>query len=311
MLTVAKRLVNKGLALFEENLAVDPTLVRRRPPVFVLGPPRSGTTLLYQLLVEAFDVGYITNLHCYVFGAPALLERVLAPSSRLSRRPTFDSRFGKTPHLASPAECGEYWYQFFPRNPVRWENQRCLPDKQKKALAASVARLTMAFDRSLVFKNVMFALRINVLAKLFDGIRFIVLRRDLLANAHSLLKARKTITGSYSKWWSVPVPGLPEITSRPPHEQVVEQIRGVQDLVRNAEERWGESSFLTIDYESLCADVDRELSRVHTFFDEMDLPPRRRDSDRIPDSLEISSPDTTGVNIAPNLFESLKDYVPR
>ncbi|NIU01843.1 MAG: hypothetical protein GWN01_13315, partial [Nitrosopumilaceae archaeon] len=34
----------------------------RYPPVFILGPPRSGTTLLYQLMTCSFNFAYIPNI---------------------------------------------------------------------------------------------------------------------------------------------------------------------------------------------------------------------------------------------------------
>jgi len=41
----------------------------RYPPLFIIGPPRTGSTLLYQLVVQRFDVGYLANRHCRLYGA--------------------------------------------------------------------------------------------------------------------------------------------------------------------------------------------------------------------------------------------------
>ena len=43
------------------------------PPVFILGAPRSGSTLLYQVLTEAFDFAYLTNLQGFLAGAACSL----------------------------------------------------------------------------------------------------------------------------------------------------------------------------------------------------------------------------------------------
>ena len=42
------------------------------PPIFIIGAPRSGSTLLLQAIIEVFDLGYISNCHCNWYGAPAL-----------------------------------------------------------------------------------------------------------------------------------------------------------------------------------------------------------------------------------------------
>lgn len=46
----------------------------RRPPTFILGPPRCGSTLAIQVMIEALDVGYMSNAHCRWHGAPAVAE---------------------------------------------------------------------------------------------------------------------------------------------------------------------------------------------------------------------------------------------
>jgi len=35
-------------------------------PLFIVGPPRCGSTLLYQVLTEAFDLAYVSNVHEFV-----------------------------------------------------------------------------------------------------------------------------------------------------------------------------------------------------------------------------------------------------
>ena len=46
----------------------------RYPPIFIVGPPRSGTTLVYQALIEYLDVGYLSNFHGWFWGAPSWVE---------------------------------------------------------------------------------------------------------------------------------------------------------------------------------------------------------------------------------------------
>ena len=51
------------------------------PPVFILGAPRSGSTLLMQVISDSLDVGYLNNFHCKFYGAPSIFNGFL-PLSR-------------------------------------------------------------------------------------------------------------------------------------------------------------------------------------------------------------------------------------
>ncbi|MFP6900572.1 MAG: sulfotransferase, partial [Opitutales bacterium] len=66
------------------------------PCVFVLGSPRTGSTLLYQFLINHFRFHYPTNLFNDSFFetpvAGALFERGLSPQEAVE----YESRYGKT-----------------------------------------------------------------------------------------------------------------------------------------------------------------------------------------------------------------------
>src|SRR5580692_3262293 len=91
---------------------------RTRPtthaPIFIVGAPRSGSTLLYQLMTSCFHFGYISNLHCTLYGAPQLVERFMR-NSDFHPDSNFRSDTGQTEGMAGPCECNAYWYLFFPR----------------------------------------------------------------------------------------------------------------------------------------------------------------------------------------------------
>src|SRR5690606_21792278 len=63
------------------------------PPVFVVGPPRSGTTLVYQLLVRRFRVAYLSNLAHRLYETPAAATWLGRPFVRPWTGP-FESRYG-------------------------------------------------------------------------------------------------------------------------------------------------------------------------------------------------------------------------
>lgn len=85
-------------------------------PIFIIGAPRTGSTILYQVMTNCWDVGYINNLEC------SLHETVIA-TSKLSKfifknksYNNFTATHSGTSGLNSPRECCAFWYRWFPIN---------------------------------------------------------------------------------------------------------------------------------------------------------------------------------------------------
>lgn len=229
----------------------------RHPPILIVGAPRSGSTLLYQALVQGFDVGYLSNRHCRLWGAPSLVER----TRRSSPRASFDSRFGQTSGPDAPSECGPFWYRFFRRRPQYVPLGEADP-QQLRRLRAAVRALGDAAGRPLVFKNLLCTLRLEPIGTALPEAVFVAIRRDLVANAASVLEARKTLHGNYDTWWSAEPPEVDDLRALPAHEQAVEQVRRIEALVDRDRERLGAHRFLELRYEELCDDPHGALAAV-------------------------------------------------
>ena len=207
----------------------DPDEPLRYPPIFFLGAPRSGSTLAVQVITNALDVGYISNRHCQWFGAPALAEKLFHPT-RNRPASNYRSRQGMTDGWHGPAECGEWWYRFFRRKPPYMRLDEVDPGKMR-TFRRSVASLTNAFDRPIVFKNLYASLRIQPIADYLPESLFIVTHRDEVDNGHSLLEVRQRVFGDYQTWWSMEPPETEALKKLPSHEQVIEQIRHIHAVI--------------------------------------------------------------------------------
>lgn len=253
--------LNKGLAGFETRQDGGETPLPQKP-IFVVGAPRSGSTLLYQLLVVRFDVAYLSNLHCRFFGAPAFVER--AVGKRLQPPGDFSSRFGSTRGLAAPSECGPYWYRFFRKSPQHVSLAEADLDRLKR-LRESVRAFASAAGRPLVFKNLVNSVRLAPLAAALPEALFVVVRRDEADTAASILAGRRTVHADESEWWSVEPPEIERLRALPPQEQVLEQVRAIESLVEETREEIGRDRFLDVRYEDICADTHRALGSVAEF----------------------------------------------
>lgn len=258
----ALRGLNRGLAGLETRREEGGEAPLPQKPIFVVGAPRSGSTLLYQLLVVRFDVAYLSNLHCRFFGAPALVERAFG--KRLRPPEDFSSRFGSTRGLAAPSECGPYWYRFFRKSPQHVSLTDIEPDRLER-LRESVRAFARAAGRPLVFKNLVNSVRLAPLAAALPEALFVFVRRDETDTAASILAGRRSVNADESDWWSVEPPEIERLRSLPPREQVLEQVRAVESLVDQAREEIGRDRFLDVRYEDVCADTHRALESVATF----------------------------------------------
>ncbi|MCC6224113.1 MAG: sulfotransferase [Thermoleophilia bacterium] len=253
------RAFNLGLGRLETALGDGSDRPLAQAPLFIVGAPRSGSTLLYQLAVERFDVAYLSNLHCRLYGAPALVERVVRrlPAPGVA----FSSRYGSTVGARAPSECLQYWYRFFRRRPQHVPLAEADPARLE-ALRASLRALGRAARRPLVLKNLVSSLRLEPLGTVLPEAIFVVSTRDLLDNARSILAARHDIHGDFGRWWSVEPPALAELQALPPEAQAVEQVRHVEALIRAGCDRLGPERFVWVRYEELCDDPRGTLDLI-------------------------------------------------
>lgn len=234
-------------------------------PIFVVGPPRSGSTLAFQVITDALDVGYLSNGHCEWHGAPALYERLSHPTTR---RPQSDylSNHGDTEGRYAPSECGTWWYRFFRREPPYVTLADVQYDKMRD-FRRSVASLTDAFDRPVLFKNLYASLRIQAIAHYLPESLFIVMHRDEVDNGHSLLEARLKSFGSYEPWFSVKPVSVEELKKLPANAQVIEQVREIHRTINDDLAKMNVTGSRRFDlvYEEFCANPVGAVNAIQAF----------------------------------------------
>lgn len=233
-----------------------------RVPIFVLGAPRSGTTLLYQLLVEALEVGWLANAHAAEPSRAIEIERHERP--RAARTSSdFESTHGATAEPWGPSEAGEYWYRFFPRARHELTDADATP-RRIAAVRSAVRGFAAACEAPVAFKNVFNSLRVPVLAEALPEARFVLIERDEQANARSLLAGRRK-RGDVNEWWSARPAGAERLDDADPATQVVWQVRRMNEVARRELQRIGDDRFLIVSYEQLCADPRGTVERIHAW----------------------------------------------
>jgi hypothetical protein len=226
-------------------------------PVFIIGLPRSGSTYIYQLITDAFDVLYIDNL--MMLGRETLyfsgwLSHLLYKESP---HHSYESSFGDTwqSGLHGPSEAGALWYRWIPKELIL-AGEDDVDDKKGRGLRANMLALTGRYKKPLVIKNLYFSNRIRLVHSLFPDARFIWVQRDPLYVAQSIYISRLENTKDpVREWWSVKFPGYESVLGKQLEVQVARQVIEIQNIIEKDLSLIDPRKVLKLNYEQM----DREF----------------------------------------------------
>lgn len=257
------RSCNKLLAPLETEITRD--FVRPQLPIlFLIGAPRSGSTLLSQLLAETGLFGYVSNFVARFWQAPhigARIEQALGIRNEPSVTP-YEAVFGTTTGWSSPHEFGYFWNRWFPFG----QTHKLTAEEGKlvdiAGLQREAAAIQAVYGKPFFFKSLLCSFQIALLAEAFENAVFVVCRRAPIYQAQSLLLARQQVLGSTDHWFSLRPKEYPELQQLSCYEQVAAQIfYSLRDIdgqlaVLPPQQR------LDIIYESCCADPRQQVSKI-------------------------------------------------
>lgn len=234
----------------------------RTGPIFIVGAPRTGSTLLYQAITQQWKVSYISNLWCLFHRTPLIgcLIARYAPAPRMTGA-SFESRHGLTSGLSGPSECGELWYRWFPRDRHFVDSGELSAETRKNMAGTLVAMLALC-RAPLIVKNMNCGQRIRALSEIVPNAFFILCQRDPLYAAQSALEVRKERFGNTNSWWSIKPKEFIDLQMLSPEEQVVAQNYWLQrKTLADLEEKYP-GRFTCINYEDFVAQPAAELERL-------------------------------------------------
>lgn len=200
------------------------------PIIYIVGAPRSGTTLLSQLLSRYLPVGYIDNIVARFWLRPQvgirLSRALLGQTGRESI--AFDSKHGVTQDISGPHEFGYFWRHWLALDGLETHKleQFAIQALDLKGLQQVLEReILTEFASPVVFKNVICGFQAEVLTRAHPASLFVRIRRDTGDVVRSILKCRMERYGRYDAWWSLKpstYPLLAKLDS--PIQQVVGQV---------------------------------------------------------------------------------------
>jgi len=171
------------------------------PPLFIVGAPRSGTTLAYQILTEALLVSFFNNAANRNSDFPLLMSAV-GPLLTRNIQPDYTSNYGSILGRGQPSQGDKIWSKFLGED-RSYHPINCISDVDADILQKFIAKLTFLRGRPFINKSISNSVKIHSLNKAFPDSHFIWIKRDPFFNIQS----------NYYNWKRMP--SLDWVSSKP------------------------------------------------------------------------------------------------
>lgn len=258
---------NRFLRAFYEKRFIRNCYDDRYPLFFIVGPPRTGTTFLYQLLVNAFDLSYITNFMAPYWMAPLHAMKLQYEKGANGEKNAWSStELGNTEGPWAPHEFGYFWQYWMQHQGTDELDEEALQKIPWERIGEELYGLTGFSERPLLIKNLNYIdHKVEAVAERFPTARFIRMDRSPEASLRSILKAREKRYGDRSIWWSIRPANYGSTLDRPPEEQVAYQYFQIQRTLDRSFDRLDPSRWTHLHYEELMQGPKGVLERLLPF----------------------------------------------
>ena len=273
-------------------------------PVFIIAPHRSGTTLLYRILVEGGSFNAVTVHH--ILNRHRLLHLHFTNQDQAARQELnrmFESKGIQGESMNSREFSGdvleEYCYAFDRQG----RRPRLTPDNAEEfKLFSKKLQVIQDFSRPLLLKNPFDGVGFLYLAEVFPDARFIFIYRNPVDVINSKIKLNRLLLSKKFEYHAMVVQEYARLFERPIKlamarlvfssklplmtELVYRDVSQSCDYVRDNVGKLGDKA-MGVTYPELCANPTQVVRRVLEF---LKLPPTNRDysnmiSKREPDIL--------------------------
>lgn len=232
--------------------------------IFIVGPPRSGTTLLYEAMVTRFQFSYFSNIAHRLHKTPAAATQLGSRAVR-NWRGEFQSDYGHIAGWGSPNEGGWIWKRWIPEEHSL--NESHAVNRDIETMRATVGAVANILEAPFLNKNVMHSVHMRLLDAVYPGCLFIECCRDAAATARSIVKARFDEFGEEGahQWLSVRPDGWEDFELETPAVQAMAQVMLTHRAIHADAERVGPGRLHSVSYEALCESPETIMSSIRGF----------------------------------------------
>lgn len=240
------------------------------PAVFIVGNPRSGTTLLYQWLAATGLFAYPSNIMSRFYNAPyigGLLHKIFVDYDKQgelfgNRQFDFTSQLGKTKGAHSPHEFWYFWRRFFHFGKIQQLSKGELANVNHKLFLRELAAIESCFEKPLLLKALIMNWNIDYLNGLLPKSLFLFTQRNAIHNMASLYKARKMFFNDASKWYSFKPPEYEKLRAKNVYMQLAGQVYFTNEHIEKTLRSIKSGRSIIISYEKFCEAPEQQYNLI-------------------------------------------------
>lgn len=233
------------------------------PILFIVGTPRSGTTLLTQWLADLNLFSFPTNFVSRFYSNPyfgylvqeMLFNKDFAYKNELNlitKNEDFKSDVGKTKGALAPHEFWYFWREHFTFTDIPIANSEFMQRANFKTFENEIHKIQSFYKRPFFLKSLIINWYIESFYKNIKKPIFLYIKRNVLDNAQSLLDIRKRYLGNEDLWFSFKPLGFDKLEKQNNYTQVVGQVEFTNRDIELQLQSIPEKNKIEIDYEKFC-----------------------------------------------------------
>lgn len=235
------------------------------PPIFIVSPPRSGSTLLYLLAAQKFHLSYFSNFAMACPESPALLTTLAAPFGVCRGGSNLKNRFGETFGWNAPSQGYRAWNRWFPV-----DRDYVDPSEITSAVRRDMRRTIGALERAtaspFINKWQKNTTRVLALHAIYPEAIFLHLRRDPMATVQSILAARREVLDNEDEWFSAMPRSYQRAVGKTVLQRSAEQVALLEMDLEADKKLLGPEKFFALSFHDLCRDANAALDAFSTWY---------------------------------------------
>jgi hypothetical protein len=291
---MVKNTVKWGLHYFHKSTSVFDKMISKKsgkyrwPPVFILGVPRSGTSLLNQLLIHSNGFSYFPNIANQFYMCP-LSAMKFGLKFCPEYQSDFSSFYGFEKGCMAPSESGNIWNRWFPqekRDGFNYTQSGYLSGQARSSIQELIADTESIFGLPYLTKNAKMSVRLPEVKNIFPDALFIQIKRNPFDSAVSILLRRRKFN---LNWWSVMPEEYKDFKNDGEIDQVCQQVYFIEKNIERDIKPFSAAQRYALSYEDLCQGTTSELEKIEEFLTKAGLP-LKRTGRKIPHSFDLSKP---------------------
>jgi sulfotransferase family protein len=255
---------NKQLVPLENEL-MDNQVKEDFPNIFILGLPRSGTTLLSQVIFNNLDVACTNNLIARFWDTPlsgTYLSKIVLGNVKPD---SYNSKYAATDSVLSPHEFAYFWRKHFlsfdvtTSYPVSRVNEIDWAAFQKIIL-----NMNRIMGKGFVHKPLEIpGYYLEHFLELFKKSIYVYIKRDLEDVVVSIAKARLEHYNVLNRWWGTYPVEYFKLADKNYAEQIAGQIYYLKKMYdENCEKYFKTNRIIIVEYKDLCNDPKQLLNEI-------------------------------------------------